>query len=133
MCYPTACKTASASYRTQFYAKASSPANTSPATKFAPDDERRLFNFFRGDTFRQTHAVAQRLDDWARDHGRDIAQLAIAWVLANPAVSAALVGAKSPAQVQHNARAADWRLTPADLAEIETLMDGFRMPWGKDD
>ena len=104
-----------------------------PGHQFAPDDERRLFNFFRGDLFRQTHAVAQRLDDWARDNGRDIAQLAIAWVLANPAVSAALVGAKSPAQVQHNARAADWHLTPADLSEIETLMDGFGMPWVKDE
>ncbi len=104
-----------------------------PGHRFAQDDERRLFNFFRGDAFEQAYAVAQRLDEWARDNGRDIVQIAIAWVLANPAVSSALVGAKSPEQVHHNAKAADWHLTPADLQEIETLMGGFRMPWVKDD
>lgn len=104
-----------------------------PGHRFADDDERRLFNFFRDDLFEQAYAVAQRLDGWARDHGRDIVQLAVAWVLANPAVSSALVGAKSAAQVYHNARAADWKLTQSDLDEIEALMGGFRMPWIKYD
>ena len=104
-----------------------------PGHRFAPDDERRLFNFFRGELFEQTYEVARRLDEWARDQGRDIVQLAIAWVLANPAVSSALVGAKSAEQVYHNARAADWRLTPGDMEEIESLMDGFRMSWIKDE
>ena len=104
-----------------------------PGHRFASDDERRLFNFFRGELFEQAHDVAQRLDAWARDCDRDIVQLAIAWVLANPAVSSALVGAKSPEQVRHNASAADWRLTQSDLDEIETIMDGFRMSWIKDD
>ena len=104
-----------------------------PGHRFASDDERRLFNFFRGELFEQAHDVAQRLDAWARDRDRDIVQLAIAWVLANPAVSSALVGAKSPEQVRHNASAADWRLTQSDLDEIETIMDGFRMSWIKDD
>lgn len=104
-----------------------------PGHRFAPDDERRLFNFFRGDLFERAYAVAQRLDGWARDHGRDIVQLAIAWTLANPAVSSALVGAKSPEQARHNAKAADWTLSPSDLAEIEALMGGFRMPWVKDE
>lgn len=104
-----------------------------PGHRFAQDDERRLFNFFRGELFEQAYSVAQRLDGWARDQGRDIAQLAIAWVLANPAVSSALVGAKSAEQVYHNAKAADWRLTPGDLEEIEGLMGGFRMTWVKDD
>ena len=104
-----------------------------PGHRFERDDERRLFNFFRGELFEQAYSVAQRLDEWARDQGRDIVQLAIAWVLANPAVSSALVGAKSAEQVYHNAKAADWNLTPEDMEEIEELMDGFRMSWVKDD
>ena len=104
-----------------------------PGHRFAQDDERRLFNFFRGDLFEQAYGVAQRLDEWARDQGRDIVQLAIAWVLANPSVSSALVGAKSAEQVYHNARAADWTLSATDLEEIEELMGGFRMSWVKDD
>ena len=104
-----------------------------PGHRFAHDDERRLFNFFRGRLFEQAYEVAQPLDGWARDQGRDIAQLAIAWVLANPAVSSALVGAKSAEQVYQNAKAADWHLTAEDLAEVEELMGGFRMTWVKDD
>ena len=104
-----------------------------PGHQFASDDERRLFSFFRGADFEEAYAVAQRLDSWARDNGRDIVQLAIAWVLANPAVSSALVGAKSPEQVYHNAKAADWTLTEEDLQEIEELMDGYRMTWIKDE
>ena len=104
-----------------------------PGHQFAADDERRLFSFFRGSDFEQAYSVAQRLDSWAHDHGRDIVQLAIAWVLANPAVSSALVGAKSSEQVYHNAKAANWTLTPGDLQEIETLMDGYRMTWVKDE
>ena len=104
-----------------------------PGHQFAQDDERRLFSFFRGEDFEEAYTVAQRLDAWARDNGRDIVQLAIAWVLANPAVSSALVGAKSPEQVYHNAKAADWTLTASDLREIETLMDGYRMTWIKDE
>ncbi len=104
-----------------------------PGHRFAQDDERRLFNFFRGELFEEAYVVAQRLDGWARDQGRDIVQLAIAWVLANPAVSSALVGAKSAEQVYHNAKAADWKLTDGDLEEVEELMGGFRMSWVKDD
>ncbi len=104
-----------------------------PGHRFAQDDERRLFSFFRGEDFEEAYAVAKRLDAWARDNGRDIVQLAIAWVLANPAVSSALVGAKSPEQVRHNAKAADWSLTPHDLQEIEEVMGGYRMTWMKDE
>ncbi|CAI8042163.1 Aldo-keto reductase IolS [Geodia barretti] len=104
-----------------------------PGHQFAPDDERRLFSFFRGHDFEQVYEVAQHLDCWARDNGRDIVQLAIAWVLANPAVSSALVGAKSPEQVYHNAKGADWVLTANDLQEIEELMNGYRMTWIKDE
>ena len=104
-----------------------------PGHTFASDDERRLFSFFQGRDFEQAYEVAQRLDGWARDQGRDVVQLAIAWVLANPSVSSALVGAKSPEQVYHNAKAADWHLTDGDLLEIESLMGGFRMTWIKDD
>ena len=104
-----------------------------PGHQFAHDDERRLFSFFRGEDFEQVYEVAQHLDGWAGDNGRDIVQLAIAWVLANPAVSSALVGAKSPEQVYHNAKGADWVLTANDLQEIEDLMNGYRMTWIKDE
>ena len=54
-------------------------------------------------------------------------QLAIAWTLAQPGITAAIVGAKSPGQVSHNARAADWRLTSDDLREIDAIQGDLRL------
>lgn len=106
--------------------------NHRPGHQFAPDDERTRFNFFQGEYFQRIYDVVQGLTQWAQDHGRDMVQLAIAWTLANPAVTSAIVGAKSARQVRHNARAADWRLTASDLQELDELQAGFRLVWVKD-
>jgi aryl-alcohol dehydrogenase-like predicted oxidoreductase len=93
--------------------------------RFVPDDERSRMGAFAGKCFATALAVADRLKAWAAARQRTLSALAIAWVLAHPAVTAAIVGAKSPEQVRHNAEAADWELWPEDLAEIDTLLDGF--------
>jgi myo-inositol catabolism protein IolS len=103
-----------------------------PGHQFASDDERTRFNFFQGDYFQQIYDVVKGLGQWADDQGRDIAQLAIAWTLANPAVTSAIVGAKSAEQVQKNSRAADWKLTESDLQELDLIQGGFRLVWIKD-
>ena len=105
--------------------------NHRPGHQFAPDDERTRFNFFQGEYFQRIYDVVQGLTQWAQDHGRDMVQLAIAWTLANPAVTSAIVGAKSARQVRHNARAADWRLTASDLQELDAIQAGFRLVWVK--
>ncbi|VTT98012.1 aldo keto reductase : Aldo/keto reductase OS=Pelodictyon phaeoclathratiforme (strain DSM 5477 / BU-1) GN=Ppha_1923 PE=4 SV=1: Aldo_ket_red [Gemmataceae bacterium] len=54
-------------------------------------------------------------------HGRTPGEVAIAWVLRHPAVTAAIVGARKPGQLRELVGAADWRLTPAEVGAI----DGF--------
>jgi aryl-alcohol dehydrogenase-like predicted oxidoreductase len=54
-------------------------------------------------------------------HGRTPGEVAIAWVLRHPAVTGAIVGARRPGQLKELIGAADWRLTPAEVDEI----DGF--------
>ena len=54
-------------------------------------------------------------------HGRTPGEVAIAWVLRQPAVTAAIVGARRPGQLKELLGAADWRLTPAEADAI----DGF--------
>jgi aryl-alcohol dehydrogenase-like predicted oxidoreductase len=56
-----------------------------------------------------------------------LADLAIAWVLSNDAVTSAIVGAKTPDQVRQNAKAADWVLTPEELKEIDRIQGDFRI------
>lgn len=62
--------------------------------------------------------LVDRLRAVARRHGHTPGEAAIAWTLREPAVTAAIVGGRSPEQVEGIIGAADWRLTPDEVAEI---------------
>jgi aryl-alcohol dehydrogenase-like predicted oxidoreductase len=47
--------------------------------------------------------------------------VAVAWVLHNPAVTGAIVGARRPGQLRDVVGAADFRLSPREVAEIEAF------------
>ena len=64
----------------------------------------------------------QELKPIASDLGLSMAQLAIAWVLANPNVSAALVGATRPAQLEDNVKASGVTLGADVLARIDEVL-----------
>lgn len=55
-------------------------------------------------------------------HGLTPAAVAIAWVLRQPAVTGAIVGARRPAQVDGLLGAAEFRLSTDELAEIAPLL-----------
>jgi aryl-alcohol dehydrogenase-like predicted oxidoreductase len=98
-----------------------------PGHQFAPDDERSGFERFQGETFARHIAKADRIAEIAREKGASMAQLAIAWTLAQPGVTSAIVGAKSPAQVDEQLGAVDLTLSANDLARIAAIMaDGSR-------
>ncbi|HEY7833295.1 MAG TPA: aldo/keto reductase [Ktedonobacterales bacterium] len=69
-------------------------------------------------------STVERLDAWARERGHTSAELALAWLLAQPAVRTVIPSARRPEQVEANARAADWHLAPDDLHAVETLLTG---------
>jgi aryl-alcohol dehydrogenase-like predicted oxidoreductase len=54
-------------------------------------------------------------------HGRTPGQVAVAWVLRNPAVTGAIVGARRPGQMAELVEADGFRLSPAERAEIEVF------------
>lgn len=58
----------------------------------------------------------------AARYGRTVSQLAIAWTLRRPEVTAAIVGARRPEQIEQTAPAADWTLPPEVLAEVDDLL-----------
>ena len=64
----------------------------------------------------------EALDSFARDHGHTLGELAIAWLLARPTVGSVIAGATKPEQAHANAAAAAWKLTDADLTEIDALL-----------
>jgi aryl-alcohol dehydrogenase-like predicted oxidoreductase len=64
-------------------------------------------------------ALVERLRKVGERHGRPPGQVAIAWTLQKPAVTGAIVGARSAKQVEGNVGAADLQLSDEEIAEIE--------------
>ncbi|MBM4466338.1 MAG: aldo/keto reductase [Chloroflexi bacterium] len=88
-----------------------------------PDDDwRRGREWFVEPQLSANLALVEGLRPIAARVGKTVAQLAIAWVLRHPEVTAAIVGARSPAQLEEDAAAWDWVLSAEDTAEIETLL-----------
>jgi aryl-alcohol dehydrogenase-like predicted oxidoreductase len=71
-----------------------------------------------------TLAAVQRLRPIAGEAGLTMSQLALAWVLRQDNVAAAIIGATRPEQVHENAKAADVRLTDDTLRAIDAALDG---------
>jgi aryl-alcohol dehydrogenase-like predicted oxidoreductase len=86
-----------------------------------PDDWRTRNRHFQEPAFSRNLAFVEALRPIAERNSRTLAQLAIAWVLRKQAVTAAIVGARRPDQIEETAPAADWTLSPEDIAEIEEL------------
>lgn len=82
------------------------------------DDWRSRDGEYQGERLRRNLALAEALQPVARRHGTSVAAIAIAWTLAWPGVTGAIVGARSPEQVDGWLDAATLALTRADLAEI---------------
>jgi aryl-alcohol dehydrogenase-like predicted oxidoreductase len=66
--------------------------------------------------------AVQRLSPIAADAGLSMAQLAVAWTLQNPKVSAAIVGATRPEQVRENVKASGVRLDAALMSRIDEVL-----------
>ena len=64
----------------------------------------------------------QRLRPLADETGLSMAQLAVAWVLQQPNVSAAIIGASRPEQVHENVKASGVRLEPALMAAVDDAL-----------
>jgi aryl-alcohol dehydrogenase-like predicted oxidoreductase len=97
-----------------------------PGSKFGPDDSRSRDPLFQGEAFRRNLDIVEKLRLIARRDGKTVAQLALAWALANPAVTCTIVGAKRPSQIEEAAGGSDYRLRADALREIEGVLAGNR-------
>ena len=84
----------------------------------AQDDWRRRAAEFQEPNLSRNLALRDALKPIARRHGATVSSVAVAWTLAWPGVTAAIVGARRPAQVDGWIGAARLELTAADLDEI---------------
>ncbi|MFC3078093.1 aldo/keto reductase [Phenylobacterium terrae] len=64
----------------------------------------------------------EKLSGFAEQRGKGLLDLAFAWLLGQPVVSSVIAGATRPEQVQANAAAAGWVLTPGEVEEVTALV-----------
>jgi aryl-alcohol dehydrogenase-like predicted oxidoreductase len=87
-------------------------------SKMASDDWRRRGPEFQEPNLTRNLALRDTLRPIAARHGVSVSSVAIAWTLSWPGLSGAIVGARTPAQVDGWIQAAALQLTQEDLAEI---------------
>jgi len=94
-------------------------------TTFGPGDWRGDSPDFAGEAFERNLQTVRELREYALDAlDSSVAQLGIAWVLANPAVDVALVGARHPRHIEDSVAAARLQLSNDDLAQIDRILAG---------
>jgi aryl-alcohol dehydrogenase-like predicted oxidoreductase len=76
---------------------------------------------FGPEKFKDNVRAVEELKGIAARYGKSLPQLALRWAISHPAVSTALVGCRTVAEVDDNAGAVGWTISDADLAEIDAI------------
>ncbi|HLH47380.1 MAG TPA: aldo/keto reductase, partial [Acidimicrobiales bacterium] len=71
----------------------------------------------------RTWAVVDAVGEVAEARGASMAQVALAWVAARPAVSSVILGARTLEQLEDNLAAADLRLEPAEIDRLDAVSE----------
>ena len=66
-------------------------------------------------------AVLSGLERFAEARGKTVLDVAIAWLISHPYVPSVISGATKPEQVEQNVKAAEWRLSPEEMSEIDAI------------
>jgi aryl-alcohol dehydrogenase-like predicted oxidoreductase len=88
------------------------------------DDWRRNDPDFQEPRLSQHLKLVALLEEIGAEHGRSPGEVAIAWTLRHPAVTAAIVGGRRPDQVDGTIGAAEFRLSEKEIEEIEAAIPG---------
>jgi aryl-alcohol dehydrogenase-like predicted oxidoreductase len=88
-----------------------------------PDDWRRDSADFQEPRLSRNLELVELLEEIGEGHGRSPGEVAIAWTLRHPAVTAAIVGGRRPNQVDGIIGAAEFRLSEEELERIETFLE----------
>lgn len=83
-----------------------------------PDDIRAKNKLFAEGIFEQCVEVVEMMEGIGKAHGKTLVQTAIAWTLQAPGITAPIVGARRPKQVEGNIGGVGWKLTDEEFEQI---------------
>ncbi|OLV16783.1 aldo/keto reductase [Deinococcus marmoris] len=93
-----------------------------PGAQYDESDLRRTDPRFQPGNFEKNLAATNKLTELAEAKHMTVAQLALAWLLAQGNDIVPIPGTRSPKRVEENVRAADFVLTGADLGRIDAIL-----------
>jgi aryl-alcohol dehydrogenase-like predicted oxidoreductase len=91
------------------------PTGTRLTDQLGADAQARVFS-------ERAFARVEALEAYAAERGRTLLELAIGWLLGQPAVATVIAGAARPGQVRANSEASDWVLSPDEVAEATAVV-----------
>ena len=91
-----------------------------PGHKFDPQDNRAKNKLFQGENYDRAQSALDKLRPIAERHQCSLAQLALAWLIAQPQANA-IAGARNEQQAVDNAKAGDINLSADDVQEIDAI------------
>ena len=68
-------------------------------------------------------AKADKVKTWAEERGHTVAEAAIGWLLAHPAVSSVIIGARTAEQVDANLTLGNWILSPEERDALTAVVN----------
>jgi aryl-alcohol dehydrogenase-like predicted oxidoreductase len=81
-------------------------------------------SYVQGYQTSENYARLEKLENFTKERGRTLNDLAHAWLLAQPQVNSVISGATKPEQVRSNAAASGWRLSKEELGTINAVLEG---------
>lgn len=88
-----------------------------------PGDWQAHIDIFHGSHFKRNLGIVEKLKKIAQGLGKTVGQLSIAWVLSNPEVTSAIVGAKRPSQLEQNVGGAGLKIPKYEKININELLN----------
>ncbi len=92
------------------------------AANLSDDDNRLTLEHYQEPFLSTNLQMVDSLRPIADRNNKTMAQLAIAWVLRRDEVTSAIIGARSPLQIEQTAPAGDWVLSTEDRAELDSIL-----------
>lgn len=96
-----------------------------PGHQFAEGDHRAEYSYYTADNLVKINAFLDKLRPLAESKNATLGQLVLRWTIEQPGITIALVGARNPEQAIPNAQTTDIKLTPEEIAFINSQLPGF--------
>ena len=95
------------------YRRGEAPAADTRIAAWGPRGEKMLSD--------QNFDVVEKLESFATERGKSMLDLAFSWLATKDYIPSVIAGATKPEQVAANAAAAEWKLTPEEMTEVDTI------------